>query len=162
MSITISLIARPFEDILSRPFKRTIQISVCRQDNSGLTWTTFLKTDDTTTPCFSRPLPLKPNTTCGILFYLPHEWIFKTYKNFIKNDNVLIRTKILEFPRTPVSISTNVNPGWDVVFDIQQKEKEEKNFEKLELKTIIFCNRHFDCRGAGSNTSPICLQPLQN
>ena len=40
------------------------------------------------------------------------------------------------------------------------KEK-KKNFEKLKLKTIIFYIHHFDCRCASSNTSPICLQPLQ-
>ena len=38
MSITISLIAGPFDVILSWPFKGTLQISVFRQDNSGLIW----------------------------------------------------------------------------------------------------------------------------
>ena len=36
ISITISLIAGPFDDIITWPFKGTIQISVFRQDNSGL------------------------------------------------------------------------------------------------------------------------------
>ena len=49
-----------------------------------------------------------------------------------------------------------------VVFDIQQREKEKKNFEKLEPKTVIFHVRQFDCRCASSNMSPICLHPLQN
>ena len=57
MSITISLIAGPFDDTFTWPFKGTIQISVFRQDNSGLIWTHLLKTYDKTTPCFSRPLP---------------------------------------------------------------------------------------------------------
>ena len=128
MSITISLIAGPFDDILTWPFKGTIQISVFRQDNSGLIWTNLLKTNDKTTPCFTRPSPLQPNPSCGIFFYLPHEEMFKTKKNLIKNDNVYIQIKILDFPWTPVSIPTIVNPGWDVVFDIQQrKRKSMKN-----------------------------------
>ena len=52
MSITISLIAGAFNDILTWPFEGTIQISVFRQDNSGLIWTNFLKTNVKTTPCF--------------------------------------------------------------------------------------------------------------
>ena len=161
MSITISLIAGRFDHILSWPFKRTIQINVFRRDNSGLIWTN-LKTDDKNTPCFSRPSPLQLNPSCGILFYLPHEEIFKTHKILIKNDNVYIQIKILDFSWTPVSIPTIVNPGRDVVFDIQQREKEKKNFKKLELKTVIFYIRHFECRCANSNTSSICLHPLQN
>ena len=98
MSITISLIAGPFDDILPWPFKGTIQISVFRQDNSGLIWTNHLKTNDKTTPCFSRPSPLQPNPSCGILFYLPHDEMFKTHKNLIKNDKVYIQLKILDFP----------------------------------------------------------------
>ena len=42
MSITISLIAGPFDDILTWPFKGTIQTSVFRQDNSVLIWTNLL------------------------------------------------------------------------------------------------------------------------
>ena len=98
MSITISLIAGPFDDNIPWPFKGTIQISVFRQDNSGLIWTNLLKTSDKTTPCFVRPSPLQPNTSCGIFFYLPHEEMFKTQKNLIKNDNVYIQIKILDFP----------------------------------------------------------------
>ena len=146
MSITISLIAGPFDDILTWPFKGTIQISVFRQDNSGLIWTNFLKTNDKTTPCFTRPSPLQPNPSCGIFFYLPHEEMFKTQKNLIKNDNVYIQIKILDFPWTPVSISTIVNPGWDVVFDIQQRKRKKERLWKTKLKTVIFYIRHFDCR----------------
>ena len=98
MSITISLIAGPFDDILTWPFKGTIQISVFRQDNSGLIWTNLLKTNDKTTSCFTRPSPLQPNPSCGIFFYLPHEEMFKTQKNLIENDNVYIQIKILDFP----------------------------------------------------------------
>ena len=98
MSITIPLIAGPFDDILSWPFKGTIQISVFRQDNSGLIWTNLLETNDKTTPCFVQPSPLQPNPSCGIFFYLPHEEMFKTQKNLIKNDNVYIQIKILDFP----------------------------------------------------------------
>ena len=98
MSITISLIAGPFDDILPWPFKGTIQISVFRQDNSGLIWTNLLKTNDKTTPCFTRTSPLQSNPSCGILFYLPHEEMFKTQKNLIKNDNFYIQIKILDFP----------------------------------------------------------------
>ena len=98
MSITISLIAGPFDDILTWPFRGTIQISVFRQDNSGLIWTNLLKTNDKTTPCFTRPSPLQLNPSCGIFFYLPHEEMFKTQKNLIKNDNVYIQIKILDFP----------------------------------------------------------------
>ena len=47
------------------------------------------------------------------------------------------------------------------MFDIQQREKDKENFEKLKLKTIIICIRHFDCRGTSSNTSHNCFQPLQ-
>ena len=97
MFITISLIAEPFDDILTWPFRGTIQISVFRQDNSGLIWTNLLKTNDKTTPCFVRPSPLQPNPSCGI-FYLPHEEMFKTPKSLIKNDNVYIQIKILDFP----------------------------------------------------------------
>ena len=97
MSITIYLIAGPFDDILNWPFKGTVQISVFRQDNSGLNWTNLLKTYDKTTPCFSRPSPLQPNPSCGI-FYLPHEEMFKTDKNLIKNNKVYIQIKILDFP----------------------------------------------------------------
>ena len=43
MSITISLIAGPFDDILTWPFRGTIQISIFRQDNSVLIWTNPLK-----------------------------------------------------------------------------------------------------------------------
>ena len=88
MSITISLIAGPFDDILTWNFKGTIQISDFRQDNSGSIWTNLLKGKDKTTCCFSRPSTLQPNTSCGIFFYLPHEEMFKTDKNLIKNDNV--------------------------------------------------------------------------
>ena len=98
MSITISLIAGPFDDILSWAFKGTIQISVFRQDNSGLIWTNLLKTNDKTTPCFVRPSPLQPNPSCGIFFYLPHKEMFKTEKNLMKNNNVFIQIKILDFP----------------------------------------------------------------
>ena len=98
MSITISLIAGPFDDILTWPFKGTIQISVFRQDNSGLIWTNLLKTNDKTTSCFTRPSPLQPNPSCGIFFYLPHEEMFKTQKNLIKNDHVYIQIKILDSP----------------------------------------------------------------
>ena len=97
-SITISLIAGPFDDILTRPFKGTIQISELRQDNSGLIWTNLPKTNDKTTPCFTRPSPLQPNPSCGIFFYAPHEEMFETQKNLIKNDNVYIQIKILDFP----------------------------------------------------------------
>ena len=130
MSITISLIAGPFDDILPWPFKGTIQISVFKQDNSGLVWTNLLKTNDKNTPCFTRPSPLQPNPSCGIFFYLPHEEMFKTQKNLIKNDNVYVQIKILEFPWTPVSIPTIVNPGWDVVFDIQQRKGKERKTVK--------------------------------
>ena len=112
MSITISLIAGSFDDIFTWPFKRTIQIIVFRQDNSGLIWTNLLKTNDKTTPCFSRPSPLQPNPSCGIFLYLPHEGMLKTDKNLIKNNNVYIQMKILDFPWTPVSIPTSVNPRW--------------------------------------------------
>ena len=98
MSITISLIAGPFDDILTSPFKGTIQISVFRQDNSVLILTNLLKTNNKTTPCFTRPSPLQPNPSCDIFFYLPHEEMFKTQKNPIKNDNVYIQIKIFDFP----------------------------------------------------------------
>ena len=133
MSITISLIAWPFDDILTWSFKGTIKISVFRQDNSGLIWTHSVKTNDKTTPCFVRPSPLQPNPSCGIFFYLLHEEMLKTQKNLIENDNVYIQKNILDFPWTTVSISTIVNPRWDVVFDIQQKEKEIEKLEKLNL-----------------------------
>ena len=138
MSITISLIAGPFDDILPWPFRGTIQINVFRQDNSGLIWTNLLKTDDKITPCFTRPSLLQPNPSCGIFFYLPHEEMFKTQKNLLKNDNVYIQIKILDFPWTPVSISTIVNSGWDVVFDIQQRKRKKENLWKTKLKTVIF------------------------
>ena len=73
MSITIFLIAGPFDDILSWPFKGTIPIRFFKQDISGLIWTNLLKTNDKTTPCLSRPSPLQPNPSCGTFFYLPHE-----------------------------------------------------------------------------------------
>ena len=93
MSIIISLIAGPFDDFLSWPFRGTLQISVFRQDISGLMWTNLLKTNDKTTPYFSQPSPLQPNPSCGILFYIHHEEIFKAHKNLIKNDNVYIQKK---------------------------------------------------------------------
>ena len=96
MSITISLISGPFDDILTWPFKGTIQVSVFRLDNSGSIWTNLLKTNDETTPCFSRPSPLQPNSSCGI-FYLLHEEMFKTDKNLMKNNNIYIQIKILDF-----------------------------------------------------------------
>ena len=40
-----------------------------------------------------------------------------------------------------------------VTIDIQQK-KERENFEKLKLETIIFNNRHFDCRCASLKMCP--------
>ena len=95
MSITISLIAGPFDDIVTWPFKGTIQISVFRQDNSGLIWTTLLQTKNKIIPCFTRPSPLQPNPSCGIFFYLPHEEMFKAQKNLIKNDNVYIQKRFL-------------------------------------------------------------------
>ena len=98
MSITTLLTSGPFDDILTWPFKGTIQISVFRQDNSGLIWTNLLKTKDKTTPCFSRPSPLQPNPSCGNFFYLPHEEMFKTDKNLIKNKIVFIQLKIIDFP----------------------------------------------------------------
>ena len=98
MTVTISLIAGHFDDYLTWPFKGTIQISVFRQDNSGLIWTKLLRTNDKMTPGFSRPSLLQPNPSCGIFFYLPHEEIFKTQKNLIKNDNVYIQMKILDVP----------------------------------------------------------------
>ena len=98
MSITISLIAEPFDDILTWPIRGTIQISVFRQDNSGLIWTNLLQMNDKTTPCFTRPSPLQPNPSCGIFFHLPLEEMFKTHKNLIKNDNVSLQMKILDFP----------------------------------------------------------------
>ena len=110
MSITKSLIAGPFDDILIWAFKGTIQISVFRQDNSGLIWTNFLKINDKTTPCFSRPSPLQPNPRCRLFFHLPHEELCKTDKNLIENNNVFIQITILDFPWTPVSILTSVNP----------------------------------------------------
>ena len=161
MSITISLTAGPFDDTLTWPFKGTIQISVFRHDNSGLKWTNSLTTNDKTTPCFSRPSPLQPNPSCGIFFCLPHEEMFKIDKNLIKNDNVYIQIKILDFPWTPVSIPTSVNPRWDVVFHIQQRKRKGEKLWKTELNNIIFCVRHFDCRCAGSNTFPNCLHPPQ-
>ena len=93
MSITIYLIAGPFDDILSWPFKGTLQISAFTQNSSGLILTNLLKTNDKTTPCFSRPSPLQPNPSCGILFYIPHEEIFKANKNVRKNDIVYIQKK---------------------------------------------------------------------
>ena len=68
ISITISLGAGPFDDIFSWPLTGTIQISVFRQDNSGLIWNNLLKTNDKTTPCSVRPSPLQPNSSCGIFF----------------------------------------------------------------------------------------------
>ena len=58
MSIPKSLTAGPFDHILTWPFRGTIQISVFRQHNSGLTWTNFLKTNDKTTPCFLTTITL--------------------------------------------------------------------------------------------------------
>ena len=98
MSITISLIGGPVDNILTWPFKGTIPISVFRQNNSGLIWTNLLKTNDKTTPCFSRPSPLQPTSSCGIVFYLPHEEMLKIDKNLMKNDNDYIKIKILDFP----------------------------------------------------------------
>ena len=138
ISITISLIAGPFDDILTWRFKGTIQISVFRQEKSGLIWTNLLKTNDKTTPCTSRPSPLQPNPSCGIFFYLPHEEMFQTDKNLIKNKNDYTQIRILDLPWTPVSIPAIVNPRWDVVFDIQQRKTMRENLEKLELKTVIF------------------------
>ena len=161
MSITISLIVGPFGDILTWTFKRTIQISVFRQDNSRLIWTKLLKTNDKTTPCFSRPSPLQPNPSCGIFFYLPHEEIFKTDKNSKKNNNVYIQIKILDFPWTPVSIPTSVNPSEMSGSTYSRKKKKKEKLWKTKLNNMILCVRHFDCRCASSNTSPICLQPLQ-
>ena len=43
-----------------------------------------------------------------------------------------------------------------------KEKKKRENFEKLEIKTIIYCIRHFHCRCTNSNTPNICLQPLQN
>ena len=43
-----------------------------------------------------------------------------------------------------------------------KRKRKWENFEKLEHKTVIFWIRHFGCRCASSNTSPICLHPLQN
>ena len=72
MSITISLIAGPpFDDILTWPFEGSIQISVFRQDNSSLIWTNLLKTNDETTPCFSRPSPLQPKPKLWYLLSSP-------------------------------------------------------------------------------------------
>ena len=98
MSIIISLKAGPFDDILSWPFKGTIQISVFRQVISGLIWTNLLKTNDKTTTCFSRLSPSQPNPGCGIFFYLPHEETFRTDRNLMKNDNVSVQIKTLDFP----------------------------------------------------------------
>ena len=39
--------------------------------------------------------------------------------------------------------------------------KERKNFEKLKLKNIIVYIRLFDCRCTSSNTSNLCLRPLE-
>ena len=98
LTITVSLMAGPFDDILSWLFKGTVQISVFRQDNSGLIWTNFLKTYDETTRCFVRTSPLQPNPSCGIFFYLYHEEMFNTHKNLKDNDNVCIQIKNLDFP----------------------------------------------------------------
>ena len=162
MSITISLIAGPFDDILSWPSEGTIQISVFRQDNSSLVRINILKTSDKTAPCFTRPSPLQPNPSCGIFFYLPHEEMFKTHKNLEKNDNVCIPIKNLQFPEPRFQIQQSWTTGKMSCSTGNEKKKRKENFEKLELKTIIFNNRHFDCRCATSNTSPICLHPLQN
>ena len=86
MSITISVVSGPFEDILTWLFKGTIQISVFRQDNFALIWTNLLKTNEKTTPCLSRPSLLQSNPSFGVFFYLPHEEKFKTDKNLIKNE----------------------------------------------------------------------------
>ena len=66
MSVTISLIAGPFSDIVTWPFKGTIQISVFRQDNSVLIWTNLLKTNDETTPYFQDHHPI--NQTQAVVF----------------------------------------------------------------------------------------------
>ena len=84
MSVIISLIAGTFNDFVSWLFKGTMQVSDFRRYNSGLIWTNLLKRDDKTTPCFSWPLPLQPNPSCGILFYLLNEESFKTHKNLKK------------------------------------------------------------------------------
>ena len=138
MSTTISLIAGPFDDILTWPFKGTVQISVFRQDNSGLIWKNLVKTNDKTTPCFTRPSPLQPNPSCGIFFYLPHEEIFKTQQNLITNDKVYNQKKIIDFQWTPVSIWTIMDTGWDVVFDIQQRKRKKEKLWKTKLKTVTF------------------------
>ena len=98
MSITISLVAGTFDDILCWPFEGTIQIRVFRQELSGLFWLNLQKTDNETTPCFSRPLLLQPYPRCSTLFYLPSNGTFKTHKNLIKNDNVYIHINISDFP----------------------------------------------------------------
>ena len=52
---------------------------------------------------------------------------------------------------------------WSVSCSTYSKEKEKKeNFGKLKCKAIIFCIHHFECRCTSSNTSKICLKPLQN
>ena len=58
--------------------------------------------------------------------------MFKTHENLVNNDNVYIQIKILDFPWTPVSNQTMANSGWDVVFHIQQREKENQKFRKNE------------------------------
>ena len=68
MSITISLTAGPFDDILNWPFKGTIQISVFRQDKSGLTWTNLLKTNEKFTACFVATIT--PTTKTDLWYFL--------------------------------------------------------------------------------------------
>ena len=97
MSVIISLTAGTCDDIVPWLFKGTMQISVFRQNKSGLIWTILLKRDCKTTPCFSRPLLLQPNPSFGIFFYLPNEETFKTHKNIKKNFFVHIQIKILNF-----------------------------------------------------------------
>ena len=77
MSISKSLIAGPFDDILSWLFEGTNRIKIFRQNDSSILWTNLLKTGDKTTPCFSQSSTLQPNPGFVIFLYLPHDEMFQ-------------------------------------------------------------------------------------
>ena len=154
MSITISLIAGPFDDIVTWPFRGTIQISVFRQDNSGLIWTNLLKTNDKPRPALHAHHP------CNLT-------------RVVVSSSTFPMRKCSKHTRTWLRMITSISKKWSLTsreprFQFQQpwtsgemscstyskKKKKEKTLRKLKLKTIIFNIRHFDCRWASLKMSP--------
>ena len=91
MSIFITFIAGPYDDILPWPFKGSFEINLIECDQLKRTRT--FEPDEQSLFCFQRPHPNNPNPSYGTTFYISHDELFSPDHQYFKNDSLFLEIK---------------------------------------------------------------------